>query len=214
MPEHLVVRLDRPGGPGVFRLRLVGTKADGSPSNRPPRSLDSRFAQVAFSFDPQHPVPGPTSSTAVPRVPVEDPPNTYVARDFAGLKRLLLDRLAVTQPGHSEEHVADFTVMLLELSQAVGDDLAYAQDDAATEAYLSSARRRTSVRRHARLVGYRLHEGCNARAWVCVEVARDVVLPLDDLRFSASGSCHPGIGGADRSAAIPRLVRTNRDRPR
>ena len=35
-----------------------------------------------------------------------------------------------------------------------------------------------SVRRHARLVDYHLHEGCNARAWVCVEVKPD--LKLDD----------------------------------
>ncbi len=199
MPEHLTVRLDRKGGPGVYRLRLVGTRADGSPSNRPPRSLDGRFVELGFSFDPQHPVPGPAPSTPVPHSPVEDLPNTYLARDFAGLKRLLLDRLAVTQPGHREEHVADFAVMLLELFAAVGDDLAYAQDDAATEAYLSSARRRTSVRRHARLVGYRLHEGCNARAWVCAHVTQDLELPLAELRFSAPG----GVASPSDATGLP-----------
>ena len=35
-----------------------------------------------------------------------------------------------------------------------------------TEAYLDTARRRISVRRHVRLVDYPMHEGCNARAWV------------------------------------------------
>ncbi len=36
----------------------------------------------------------------------------------------------------------------------------------ANEAYLNTARQRISVRRHARLVDYFLHEGCNARAFV------------------------------------------------
>jgi hypothetical protein len=38
----------------------------------------------------------------------------------------------------------------------------------ATESYLGTARRRTSVRRHARLVDYTMHDGSNARAWVQV----------------------------------------------
>ena len=42
-----------------------------------------------------------------------------------------------------------------------------------------TARNRVSVRRHARLVGYRLHEGCNARAWVCLNVTSPVSLPLE-----------------------------------
>ena len=39
-----------------------------------------------------------------------------------------------------------------------------------TSAGLGTARRRVSVRRHARLVDYVLHDGCNARAWVQVRV--------------------------------------------
>src|SRR6185369_18064712 len=45
-----------------------------------------------------------------------------------------------------------------------------------TEAYLGSARRRVSVRRHARLVDYPMHDGCNARAWVQVQVNSDFFL--------------------------------------
>ena len=67
--------------------------------------------------------------------------------------------------------------MLVELLACTGDYLSYYQDAVATEAYLDTARQRISVRRHVRLVDYFLHEGCNARAWVCVEVSED--LPLD-----------------------------------
>src|SRR5207249_3177500 len=53
--------------------------------------------------------------------------------------------------------------------------LSYYQDAVATEAYLHTARQRISVRRHARLVDYHMHEGCNARAWVCIETDTDLV---------------------------------------
>ena len=52
-----------------------------------------------------------------------------------------------------------------------GDPDAYvlsvpSQQLATTEAYLDTARRRISVRRHVRLVDYPMHDGCNARAGV------------------------------------------------
>jgi hypothetical protein len=67
----------------------------------------------------------------------------------------------------------------VELLAFVGDYLSYQQDAVATEAYLGTARRRVSVRRHARLVDYSMHDGSNARAWVHVRVRDDVNnLPL------------------------------------
>ena len=58
---------------------------------------------------------------------------------------------------------------LVELLAYTGDALSYHQDAVATEAYLGTARRRISLRRHARLLDYRMHSGCNARAWVVLE---------------------------------------------
>ena len=43
----------------------------------------------------------------------------------------------------------------------------------ATEAYLDTARRRTSVRRHARLVDYAMHDGANARTWLVFDTEAD-----------------------------------------
>ena len=74
---------------------------------------------------------------------------------------------------------------LLELFAYLGDDLAYYQDDVATEAYLQTCRRRISLRRHARLVGYRVHEGSHARAWVSFDVANAVAVPLAPIRLRA-----------------------------
>jgi hypothetical protein len=61
-------------------------------------------------------------------------------------------------------------VALVETLAYAGDHLSYYQDAVATEAYLGTARRRTSVRRHARLLDYPMHDGANARVWVAFEV--------------------------------------------
>ena len=89
----------------------------------------------------------------------------------------MLDRLSLLAPGWSERSAADLGVALVELLAYAADNLSYRQDAIANEAYLATARQRVSVRRHARLVDYALHEGCNARAWVHLKVAADHRLP-------------------------------------
>lgn len=90
----------------------------------------------------------------------------------------MLDRLTRTAPGWAERNPADLGVALVELLAYVGDQLSYWQDAVGTEAYLATARSRVSVRRHARLVDYRMHDGCCARAWVQVRVgANGVAVP-------------------------------------
>jgi hypothetical protein len=112
-------------------------------------------------------------------------------------------------PDWRERHVPDLGVALVELLAYVGDHLSYYQDAVATEAYLETARLRISVRRHARLVDYILHEGSNARAWVTVKTdgspmefdprqmffitrphdapsSFDVSLTLDDVQYLAA----------------------------
>src|SRR5207247_9434579 len=96
----------------------------------------------------------------------------YLARDYASFRRLMLDRLAVLIPDWRERNAADVGIALVELLAYSADRLSYFQDAAATEAYLGTARRRTSVRRHARLVDYPVHEGANARAWISFEVKK------------------------------------------
>jgi hypothetical protein len=92
--------------------------------------------------------------------------------------------------------VPDLGVTLVELLAYVGDQLSYYQDAVATEAYLESARQRISVRRHARLVDYRLHEGCNARAWLFVGVSSDPPpLKASQLAFITAISDEPDTKG-------------------
>ena len=94
----------------------------------------------------------------------------YLAKDYQGFRRLMLDRLSLLAPGWTERTPADLGIALVELLAYVADELSYRQDAVANEAYLGTARQRVSVRRHARLVDYFMHEGCNARAFVHFDV--------------------------------------------
>ncbi len=186
LEDRLIVELDHAGTAGPYLLRVVERGPDGAPGSRTHHGIDPRYAQVRFVFDVDEPRPpvhrgpggGPFSDNAV----------SYLYRDYAGLRQLMLDRLAVTLPEWSEQHEPDIWITLVELLAYIGDDLSYYQDAVATEAYLQTARNRISVRRHGRFVGYRLHEGCSARGWVCIRVSTPVSLPLTDIRFAAAGS--------------------------
>ena len=107
---------------------------------------------------------GPRAGGAPPGA--AEPVLDYLNRDYAGLRRMLLDRLSVQAPGWTDRNPADVGIMLVELFAYLGDHLAAAQDAVAAEAYLGTARQRISVARHARLLDYRMHHGVAARVWL------------------------------------------------
>ncbi|MGD9091226.1 MAG: putative baseplate assembly protein [Anaerolineales bacterium] len=94
----------------------------------------------------------------------------YLSKDFASFRRLMFEQLALLQPDWQETSPADLGYVLVDLLAYAADYASYFQDAVATEAYLGTARLRRSVRRHARLLDYNLHEGCNARVWIVVEL--------------------------------------------
>lgn len=171
----LVIRTASTGDFSRYTLALVSAPG----ATTPPPGFDPRLASIEFSFKVECPTPFDCAAApACPPAAGAAPELDYLARDYEGLRRLMLDRLALTVPGWTERSAADVGVMLVELLAYAADNLAYRQDAIATEAYLGTARRRVSVRRHARLVDYHLHEGCNARAWVQVRVrGTKVALP-------------------------------------
>lgn len=119
----------------------------------------------------------------------------YLARDYASLRQLMLDHFSVLVPDWTEGSAADLGQLLIDLVAYTGDYLSYYQDAAATEAYLGTARMRRSVRRHARLLDYFLHEGCNARAWVHVTVNCNCdgrTLPRGTLLLTDAPGLTPG----------------------
>lgn len=90
----------------------------------------------------------------------------YLAKDYESFREFLLQRLASLAPEWQERHAADLGIAIVELLAYAGDLLSYRQDAVALEAYLDTAVRRVSAARLARLLGYRLDNGCNARALV------------------------------------------------
>ncbi|PZV00219.1 MAG: putative baseplate assembly protein [Cyanobium sp.] len=169
----LVVRTARAGDYSPYRLRLRRSAKD----ETPPEPFDVRLAEIVFSFKVD--CPGDLDcrpAIECPPVAEETQAIDYLARDYPSLRRLMLDRISQLVPDWHERSSADQGVALVELLAYVCDQLAYQQDGIATEAYLETARLRTSLRRHALLVDYRLHEGCNARVWLHIRAAVDNVL--------------------------------------
>jgi hypothetical protein len=168
----LVVRTTTSGDWSPYTLELTGDADLGGG-----RRLDEPLRQGSFSFTVDCPSDLDCAAAPAPAPPAL--PSTvpdYLARDADALLTRLTDRFAALLPGWTDRNPADPAVMLLELFAYLGDRLAYWQDAIAVEAYLGTARRRTSVRRHARLLDYRMHEGCSARVLLAVTTDTAAVL--------------------------------------
>ncbi len=163
----LVVRTESAGDFSQYTLSIVS----GLGSHLAPADFDPRLASIEFSFKVECPADFDCAEVdqCVPEIRTT-PQIDYLAKDFQGFRRLMLDRLSLLTPSWTERSAADLGVALVELIAYAADNLSYRQDAIANEAYLSTARQRISVRRHARLVDYFMHEGCNARAFVQINV--------------------------------------------
>lgn len=115
----------------------------------------------------------------------------YLAKDYASFRSQMLDALAERVPAWKQGPAADLGVAVVEILAYAADYLSYFQDAVATEAYLETARRRISLRRHARLLDYRISEGTNARVWVAAEVFAPVILPRGTRLLTRAGNLPP-----------------------
>ncbi len=168
----LVVRTHEAGDFSTYCLRLVNSAAQAEQDpfevTAVMTGFDPQLAAVDFSFKvecgPDFDCKPETECITPAELP---PPINYLAKDYGSFRTTTLDRLNQLLPGWGGSATeADLGVALAELIAYVGDSLSYQQDAVATEAYLETARRRVSLRRHALLVDYRVHDGCNARAWI------------------------------------------------
>ena len=168
----VLVRTASRGDFSLYTLRLVA----GAGNDAPPAGFDARLTDVEFSFKVDCPSDFDCAPACdCPPPAAQAPDIDYLAKDFSGFRRLILDRLSLLAPQWRERSPADVGVTLVEALAYVADELSYRQDAVATEAYLGTARRRTSLRRHARLVDYVVHDGASARAWVQVRAATEGV---------------------------------------
>lgn len=192
--DYMVVKVDQAGDFSTYTLSLVDldkivdldkSRQTDSPMHR----FDPRYSNLEFSFMAGCPsdLDCKLRSISSPKR-VDEPEINYLAKDYASFRQLVLDRLALKMPGWTERHIPDIGISIVEMMAYMGDYLSYYQDAVATEAYLNTARLRTSVRRHARLVDYHMHEGCNSRAWVCIETDKDLILNARDIYFIAGNN--------------------------
>ncbi len=173
LDDYMRVQLDKPGDYSTYTLSLAGLA-----------KIDPRYSSVDFSFKANCPSDldcAPSCRCEPPQFAA--PAIDYLAKDYAGFRQLILDRLALICPDWKERHVPDIGIAIVEVLAYVADYLSYYQDAVATEAYLDTARRRPSVRRHARFVDYILSEGCNARALVALEVSSYISVHAQDVFF-------------------------------
>jgi Baseplate J-like protein len=172
--EKLTVQVNARGDFSFYTLELIN-----SPQNRSvPSGFDPQLVRVDFSFKAG--CPSEFDCKQVRECPPErriEPEIDYLAKDYSSFRRLMLDRMSAITPDWPERNPADAHVALAELLAYVGDHLSYYQDAVATEAYLGTARKRISVRRHARLLDYFMHDGANARTWLFLEAGANFVVP-------------------------------------
>ncbi len=150
-----------PGGFSLFKLSIDDLR------------IDRYFNHLSFSFKADCPsdldckVPG----HECPPEEWVDAPIDYSARDFDSFRTALLDYASLRYPDWNDRLEADAGIMLMEVMSAMGDEMAYFQDRVSREAYLETASQRRSVRRHARMVDYPMHDGLGASGWIDMSVS-------------------------------------------
>ncbi len=192
--NQIAVSVAPVGDFSVYTLHL-GT-AGAAPPGFDPMLCDAAFifhVECANRFDCKQ-------TTICPPATATPPPIDYLAKDYPAFVRVMLDRLALLAPRWSERHAADLGVTVVEVLAYVADQLSYRHDVVDTEAYLETARLRTSVRRHARLVDYRIGDGSNARVWLALTLADD--LPGG---VPAGTRCCTGFDGATAPDLAPSM---------
>ena len=168
----LEIRLDKAGDFSNYTFHLVPDNIDTHRLDQ----FDPILRLVDFSFKVNCPSDFDCQTTSIClSQPQPQPEINYLVKDYASFRQLMLDRIAVLMPDWKEQNAADVGITLVEMLAYIADYLSYQQDAVATEAYLGTARRRISVRRHARLVEYYMHDGCNARVLIQIQVNKDIV---------------------------------------
>jgi len=178
--RQIAVQVDRVGDFSTYRLH-IGTPAAVPPAGEPPEpptappGFDPLLCATDFTFHIECAKRFDCKASTV-CVPTQAPaPNIdYLARDYPSFTQVMLDRLALLSPRWRERNPADLGVAIVELLAYAADQLSYRHDVIDTEAYIGTARLRTSVRRHARLVDYRINDGSNARVWLALELTGDL----------------------------------------
>lgn len=175
---YLEIAVDQAGDFSVYWLSLGWSRQpDGSLTHETP-NLDGRFSRAPIDFKADCPTEFDCQEDSFcPPEALDEPLLDYLSKDYASFRQLILDLIAQRNPDWQEQNPADLGITLVELLAYAGDHLSYFQDAVANEAYLETARQRLSVRRHARLVDYVMHEGRNAWTYAHFAVSSTGTVP-------------------------------------
>jgi hypothetical protein len=204
--QILVIGVSTAGDFSPYTLRLVNSataaKEDPFEVTEVLTGFDPQLAELEFYFKVECPPffdCKPQPPDCPPDLPAP-PAINYLAKDYSSFRSIILDRLSQLLPGWGATSEADLGIALAELIAYIGDRLSYKQDAVATEAYLQTARSRISLRRHALLVDYQIHDGCNARVWMHLRVNFPVALKTGTRFFTAAPAMPKTLAGNERAA--------------
>lgn len=134
--------------------------------------FDPLFSEISFKFRP-----GCFSGDCAPEWESSAPPSSspqidYLAKDYDSFRHTLIAAMMQRVPGWQVTSEADLDQVIIDLTAAIGDELSDYQDRVMNEAYLSTARSRVSLARHARLMDYHVHQGNQATTWLALQLDR------------------------------------------
>lgn len=135
------------------------------------KMFDPVFAEIPFKFRPGcfNTNCAPEWEPGAPRRPA--PVIDYLAKDYDSFRHTMMAAMMERVPGWEATSEADLDQVLIGLFSAAADELSDYQDRVMNEAYLSTARKRVSLARHARLMDYHIHQGNQASTWVALELS-------------------------------------------
>ena len=204
--DILVVGVSTAGDFSPYTLRLVNSateaREDPFEVTEALTGFDPQLAEVEFGFKVECPPffdCKPQPADCPPDLP-PSPAINYLAKDYGSFRTVMLDRLSQLLPAWGATSEADLGIALAELIAYAGDRLSYKQDAVTTEAYLETARSRVSLRRHALLVDYHVHDGCNARVWMQVQVNFQVALKAGTRFYTSAPAMPKTLAGNERAA--------------
>lgn len=199
--KTLRLELDQAGDFSPYTLALRQGPVEASP----PANMDRQLSKVTFSFKVECPSDFDCAEAPAP-APArgQGPPTDYLTRDWAGFRKLMLDRMSATMPDWTERNPADLGVTMVEVLADAADKASWFQDAVGTEAFFERARFRQSLVRHSRLLGYRPGEGQNARTAVAVTADLDRAGPAPVIAVGTRFLTSPAAVGATPPPVVPR----------
>lgn len=129
----------------------------------------AEIPQVNLDFPGGCPDCGRREVIPIPPLPALGDDFDWRVRDYDGFRLAMLEELAARFPERTRWTPADLEVVIVEVLAAVLDQLSDQLDRITAEAYLETARRPESVRRHLALLGYDAVEKALVRGQIALQ---------------------------------------------